>query len=292
MPGPTDDNERQPSAASSSTTPSLPLTTTDHLIYDMVQRLCPDEIVIRRQRPGKLKSIIFRHFHPNFTEISFVEQHYLDYSTTNPSGNPTVYVPYEVHSPTKKPQLFARFCIPVNQDVYEFNSTVVPLSTTTSTTTTSTSASTQSVSLPSTSAEHLELLHCEEIPAHIAPYFIPKVIREGTVVKLVQYRYDAQRKAFCWHVLAQPLREPKPGQTKPQLRLTCPNLDKKFTIEEVLDFLRYFNINSDGSYYKATPEVFHPGRGFGKRGDFAPATDGKLFNLLQLVVQHFKLFLF
>ena len=51
MTGPTDEKVRQLSAASSSTS-TTPPTTTDEYIHQMVERLCPDENVVRRPRPG------------------------------------------------------------------------------------------------------------------------------------------------------------------------------------------------------------------------------------------------
>ena len=53
MTGPTDGKARRRKAASSSPPPVSPSATDDY-IYDMLERLCPDETVVRRPRPGNL----------------------------------------------------------------------------------------------------------------------------------------------------------------------------------------------------------------------------------------------
>ena len=143
------------------------------------------------------------------------------------------------------------------------------------------------VSTPTTPDEHLALLNCDptDIPPHLEPQFIPKIHRDGNSVRLCQYRYDDQQKRFVHQTLAQPLRDPTPGQINPQLRISCPTLDKKFVMEEVLDFLRFYNIRSDGSYYKATPERIHDGRGYGEKGLVAPPTEGTIY-FFDLLIQH------
>ena len=55
MTGPTDDFERQPSAAQSTSSTTLPINDTDDYIHQMMVRLSPHEDVIRRNRPGKPK---------------------------------------------------------------------------------------------------------------------------------------------------------------------------------------------------------------------------------------------
>ena len=53
MTGPSDENERQPSAAPSTTTTSPPIDDTDEYIHQMMVRLSPNEEVVRRIRPGE-----------------------------------------------------------------------------------------------------------------------------------------------------------------------------------------------------------------------------------------------
>lgn len=159
-------------------------------------------------------------------------------------------------------------------DTYEVNFGVLPLDTPV----TDAGVASESM-LPSTPDEHSALLASAEIPPHVQPFFIPKLLREGKTVRLYQMRFDEQQKKFCYHVLAQPLREPTPTTVKPQLRLSCPNIDKKFETEDVLNFLRYNNIRSDGTYYAATPEAIPTGRGYGRHGEPSPTTERKLNNL-------------
>ena len=59
MTGPSDENERQPSAAPSTTTTSTPIDDTDEYIHQMMVRLSPNEEVVRRIRPSKLFSVNF-----------------------------------------------------------------------------------------------------------------------------------------------------------------------------------------------------------------------------------------
>ena len=178
-------------------------------------------------------------------------------------------MPYAIHSPTGQPQLYARFCIPLNLGVYEVNFGVLPLDTPT----TVAGVASES-SLPSTTEEHAALLASTTLPPHIQPFFIPKLLREeGKTVRLYQMRFDEQQKRFRYHVLAQPLREPTAKTVKPQLRISCPSIDKKFDVENVLNFLRYYNTRSDGSYYVATPEVIPDGSGYGPYGAVAPTTE-------------------
>ena len=155
---------------------------------------------------------------------------------------------------------------------YEIGFTVLP-----STTASTTTSTTPPLAMPTTPEEHLALLHCDpnDIPPHIAPQFIPKIIRDGNTVRLCQYRFDDQRKQFVHQTLAQPIQEPSPGQRFLHTRISCPSLDKKEDVEEVLDFLRFHNIRSDGTYYRATPERIHDGRGYGEKGLTAPPTECK-----------------
>ena len=205
----------------------------------------------------------------NNTIISLLDRS----ETHDSSGKPIQWVPYEIHSPTKRPQLYAKHVVPVNQDRYEVGFGVVPLPTTSTTTTATTSTTTIPTFTP-------DILDVDELPAHLVPFFAPKVIRVQNTVRLVQYRFDEQQKDFCWQTMSQPLREPSTTIAKPAFRISCPNLDKKFDFESVFWFLRHYNIRKDGTYYKATPETVCDARGYGKYGSLAPDADRKLFYLL------------
>ena len=73
MTGPTDDHERQPSAAQSTTSTTTPIDTDDY-IHQMMVRLSPYEDVVRHLRPGKH---IFRYF----VDINTNFQSFLSLST-------------------------------------------------------------------------------------------------------------------------------------------------------------------------------------------------------------------
>lgn len=155
-------------------------------------------------------------------------------------------------------------------DVYEVNFGVLPLNTPT----TDAGVASES-SLPTTAEGTAALMTSAEIPVHIQPFFVPKLLREGGTVRLYQMRYDEQQKRFRYHMLAQPLREPTAKTVKPQLRISCPNIDKKFNMEDIINFLRYYNTRSDGSYYPGTPEIVPPDHGYGEYGSIAPSTERK-----------------
>ena len=187
----------------------------------------------------------------------------------------------------EQPQMFAKYMIPDNQDRYELGFGVVPLSDTVSATTSTTSTTTTTTTAPSIPDFTPDILDVSELPAHLAPFFAPKLIRVQKVVRVVQYRYDEQQKKFCWHVMSQPLREPS-LVAKPAFRISCPSLDRKYDFESVFWFLRHYNIRKDGSYYRATPETIPDGKGFGEHGTFAPDTERKFIDFVE---QHFKMIL-
>ena len=197
--------------------------------------------------------------------------------TTDPHGRPIQWIPYGKHEDTGLPALYPRYIVPVAVERYEINYDVIPLPSTTPTTSTTTP-----IAFPTTTEEHVALLNCdpESIPTHLAPQFAVKLLRNGNTVRLYQWRFDDQQKRFCWHTFAQPIRPPTTTTINPQLRISCPGLDKKFSMEEIIDFGRYFNIRSDGSFYRATPVRIYDGRGYGPHGLPAPPQDGECFLLI------------
>ena len=204
--------------------------------------------------------------------------------TTDPHGRPIQWIPYGKDDKTNLSDLYPRYMVPVPVDRYEIKFDVIPIPTTSTTTSTTTP-----IAFPTTPEEHAALLNCapEDIPAHLKPQFAPKLLREGSTVRLYQWRYDEQRKAFCWQSYAQPIRPPTTTQVNPQLRITCPGLDKKFMTEEIIDFTRHYNLRPDGTYYRATPERIYDGRGYGPHGLPAPTTAGKSYIIIFcLLYQH------
>ena len=172
---------------------------------------------------------------------------------------------------TGLPDQYPRYIVPVAVERYELKYDVLPLPTTSTATSTTTLTD-----APTTPEEHVALLNSdpESIPPHLALQFTPKLLRDGSTVKLYQWRFDDQQGKFCWQAFAQPIRPPTTTQVNPQLRISCPGLDKKFCFEALLDFTRYHNIRSDGTFYRATPERIYDGRGYGPDGLPSPTTEG------------------
>ena len=209
--------------------------------------------------------------------------------STDPRGRPISWIPYGIHEETGAPQLYARYAIPLAVDRYEIGYGVLPLPVVSTTVPTGTAT-------PFTPAEQQTLLACapNDIPPHLAPYFIPKLVRSGNVVRLGQVRYDEDAKRYCWQVFAQPLRQPTATTVRPQLRVSCPNLDKKFPMEEIIHFTRQYNIRPNGTYYKATPERVCDGRGYGEYGKVAPTVAGTssfMSKIFYLLLQHVLIFI-
>lgn len=152
---------------------------------------------------------------------------------------------------------------------------MAPLPSTTSTTTPTTVATTNPIS--PADQELLKTCGPDDIPSHLAHYFTPKLIRDGNTVRLCQVRFDEATQRYCWQVFAQPLRMPTEKTVHPQLRISCPSLDKKFDMEAIIHFTRHRNLRADGTYYKATPERIMDGKGYGKHGLVAPTTSGEFF---------------
>ena len=194
--------------------------------------------------------------------------------THDSQGRPIEWVPCTSYSPPGKPQLYAKYLIP-RADEYVLDFGVLPLPTTVASTTSSTTTvSTSTTDAPAPPSNVAILLSEAPIPSHQTHFFVPKLIRDRGTVRLVHYRYDEQRKCFCWQVMAQPLREPT--SKKPSFRISCPNLDRKFDFESVFWFIRDYNIRADGTYYKACAGPVKTNcRGYGKLGTFAPDTDCK-----------------
>ena len=279
MTGTKDENERQLSAAPSTTSTTTPIDDTDEYLHQMMVRLSPLEDVVRRIRPSKF-------FRPNFHIfiILMINKHYFKAfnETTDPHGRPISWIPYGKDEFSGLPDLYPRYMVPVAVERYEIGYGVLPLPSTTTTTTTSTP-----LVAPTTVDEHLALLNSDPdtIPPHLALQFQPKLLRDGQTVKLFQWRFDEQQKKFCWQVFAQPIRPPTTTQVHPQLRISCPNLDKKYTFEDVIHFTQVYNLRPDGTYYRATPCRVADGRGYGPDGLPSPTAEGTYPYLLY---QHYN----
>ena len=131
--------------------------------------------------------------------------------------------------------------------------------------------------MDNTTDAHKELLASETVPEHIKPFLIPKLVREGSTVRLVQYRFDERQQRFCWQSLAQPVNPSSTSSIRPYLRLPCPSIESKHDFEEILWFLLHHNTRPDGTYYIAVPAgTVPPSRGYGSRSEYSPTTECKL----------------
>ena len=177
--------------------------------------------------------------------------------------------------------MYPRHIVPVAVERYEIGFGVLPLPPATTTTSTTTPTT-----LPTTPDEHSALLNSDydDIPPHVALQFVPKLLRDGSTVRMYQWRYDEQQRKFCWQTFAQPIRPPTTTQVHPQLRISCPGLDKKYSVEDTIQFCRHYNIRQDGTFYRATPEKIHDGRGYGPNGLPSPSTDGKFLSNLTKIL--------
>ena len=186
-------------------------------------------------------------------------------------GRPIQWVPFAKDDDTGVTYSCPKNIIPCAVDRYEVNFDVLPLPTTTTTTSTTTPPS-----LPSTPGEHLALLHSdpESLSPLVKAQFTPKLLRQGSTIRLYHWRYDEQQKKFCWHAFAQPIRPPATTQVNPELRISCPSLAKKYDYEAIIDFSRYYTIRPDGTYYQATPERIYDGSGYGPYGSLSPTVAG------------------
>ena len=160
------------------------------------------------------------------------------------------------------PQLIARQCIPLDVEHYVVNYPIVPLATTSDAPTTTTTATTTTGDV--SDVDHEAVIATGVVPPHLKLFYMPKVIREGSTCRIVQFRFLKSKNRFVWMSFAQPLLHPDPNQVKPRLRIPAPNLVAKFEVEDMMNFLRFYNIESDGSYYKAAIGDPLDARGYGE----------------------------
>lgn len=163
------------------------------------------------------------------------------------------------------PQLYARYCIPLTVDRYELRQPVIPLPSTALATTT------PATTLDVTNTDHDQILTSGVVPPHLKLFYMPKIVKNGTSYRICQFRYCEEKSEWVWMSLAQPLSYPDLTRVRPRLRIPCPSLEQKFDLEEVLDFLRTYNIRENGSYYKAAVGDDSTARGYGPKGTSAPS---------------------
>ena len=183
---------------------------------------------------------------------------------TDPYGRPHVWLPYGRDEETGETVFYSRYCIPMDTDAYEIGFACVPLSMTTGTTTTTTPTTTStSTPLPLTADQHSEHFKAGSVPPHLALYYAPKVVKVGTTLRICQLRYNRTTNNIEWMCLAHALSpNTSVDSFKPKLRVKCPSLEKKFTCEDILNFLRYYNVESDGTFYAASIDTSNDAAGF------------------------------
>lgn len=187
---------------------------------------------------------------------------------TDPSGRPHVWLPYgrqyNEETETYDTVFYSRYCIPLDTDAYEVGFACVPLCmSATSTSTTTTTTTPAPGPLPLTDEQHSAHFKSGSIPPHLALYYAPKVVKVGTTMRVCQFRYNRLTNKPEWMCLAHALAPDTAATTmKPKLRVKCATLDKKFTFEDLMKFLRYYNIESDGSFYAASADTRHDAAGF------------------------------
>ena len=166
------------------------------------------------------------------------------------------------------PHLYARNCIPVDVEHFVVNYPIIPLSTTpTTTSTTTTSFDIDDIDAQAVLASNVSP------PPHLKLLFMPKVVRDGSTCRIIQLRFLKSKNKFVWMSFGQPLLYPDPSRDKPRLRLPAPSLDVKFDYEDMMNFTRFNNIESDGSYYRAAVGDPLDARGYGEFIDGRWKTD-------------------
>ena len=190
---------------------------------------------------------------------------------TDPYGRSHVWLPYGRHVDVEKgvneAVLYSRYCIPVDTSAYEVGFACVPLSMTTetpsTTTTATTAATTPSAPLVLSDDQHSEHFKTGSVPPHLALYYAPKVVKVGTTLRICQLRFNRATNTVEWMCLAHAVAPTTSVDAiKPKLRVKCSSLEKKFTHEDMLKFLRHYNIESDGSFYAASADSSNDAAGY------------------------------
>ena len=154
------------------------------------------------------------------------------------------------------------------------NYPIIPLSTSTATTSTTTTTTTPPIDV--NTIDHQAILASGvDVPPHLKLLYMPKVVRDGSTCRIIQLRYLKPKKKFVWMSFAQPILYPDPSREKPRLRIPAPNLTVKFDYEDMMNFTRFYNIESDGSYYRAAMGDPADARGYGEFVDGKWKTDKK-----------------
>ena len=127
-----------------------------------------------------------------------------------------------------------------------------------------------------------------KVPAHERIYYEPKVIRVRDKLYLAQFRYCPDSNTFRWHTFGHPVTKPRnPISNRHFLSLptSVAHLDdyhddgteegttRRCSFEDVLSFLRFYDVTKSGKIFVALPEC--PIMTFGPQGLPFPPLEGK-----------------
>ena len=143
--------------------------------------------------------------------------------------------------------------------------------------------------------DHLEHFRSGKVPRHLTILYEPKTIKVGNKRHMVQFRYCPTKKKFCWKIFNRPLIRNAARTEHPIVDLSRTGLDldevvilgredgeivwttKLCVMEDVMNFLKYYDVDSNGKIYVAVPgfiPIFH----FGRQGLPYPPMKGKCFS--------------
>ena len=143
--------------------------------------------------------------------------------------------------------------------------------------------------------DHLEHYRAGKVPVHLTILYEPKIIKVGSKRHMVQFRYCPDSKKFRWKMFNRPIIRNRSTRhtvdmVDSDIDLSKPvvfgreNGDVIWTttlcnMEDVISFLKYYDITSDGFIYAAVPGSI-PIFTFGRQGLPFPPIKGKFFDFI------------
>ena len=137
--------------------------------------------------------------------------------------------------------------------------------------------------------DSLEYYEAGKVPAHHRIYYEPKVIRVRNKLYLAQFRYNPESNTFRWHTFGHPVVKPRnPISNRHFLELptsiarldsyhddgTKDGTTRRTPFEDVMSFLRFYDVTKNGKIYAALPEC--PIMTFGPNGTPFPPIEGNI----------------
>ena len=137
--------------------------------------------------------------------------------------------------------------------------------------------------------DSLEYYEAGKVPAHHRIYYEPKVIRVRNKLYLAQFRYNPESNTFRWHTFGHPVVKPRnPISNRHFLELptsiarldsyhddgTKDGTTRRTPFEDVMSFLRFYDVTKNGKIYAALPEC--PILTFGPNGTPFPPIEGNI----------------